>query len=276
MMAKATSAVRAEAVPIVRGLEVGFASMDAQLAERDEQLRAFDTDRIDQLPWSTLRDEAQRFVTFADFAHVGHLRPELLQGASLAVDRLTRVATCLYRRFAEAPPDLRLAWAQQLSVHDAAVGLRDLLSLHRFHELPPDDREGMQALVDWLYAQVAPLPRPRVMMDNLVRICALLASHAPVRALLRGTIARTTIQLGQTVRIKALDLAEARIGMGVLVGKTALARGVVEDIGEGFVTARIVATSRPSLELADDTDAFLAEPEQLATTAAKVLAIALP
>ena len=64
--------------------------------------------------------------------------------------------------------------------------------------------------------------------------------------------------------------------MGVLVGKTALARGVVEDIGEGFVTARIVATSRPSLELADDTDAFLAEPEQLATTAAKVLAIALP
>lgn len=271
MTAKTQSAVQVSSRPAARGLEAGFASMEAQLTERTEALRDFDTARIDQVSWATLRTDALKFVSFSDFVHVGHLRPDVLHTASLAIDRMTRVATCLYRRFAEVRADIRLAWAEQLSVFDTAVGLRDLFALRRFQEVDPDDREGMQALVDWLFSQIASLPRPLAMMDNLVRVCALLASHAPVRQLLRGTIQKTTVTVGNVVRIQAIDVLKTRVGMKVLVGKTGLAHAVVEDVSGGFATARITKTARPSVELADDTEAILAEAEQFAATAAKVV-----
>lgn len=278
-VAKAEPRVQAEALPIVRGLQAGFTAMEAQLGERDEKLRALDVRQVEHLPWSALRTQALDVVSFADLAHVGHLRPDILQRATLAIDGLTRVATCLYRRFAEVPADIRLAWAQKLSVFDAAIGLRDLLALPRFTELPRDDRATMQALVDWLYSQIVALPRPLAMMDNLVRVCALLASHAPVRALLRGKIGPITVSIGHLVKIKAVDVVKTRVGMNVLLaapaGRKGSARAVVEDISDEHVTARVFATSEPSVDLPDDTDALLGEAEHIAEAAAKVLASAM-
>lgn len=276
MVAKAETQVKAEVLPIARDLQAGFTVMQAQLGERDEKVRALDVSQVERLSWSALRAQALEVVTFADFAHIGHLRPDVLRRATSAVDGITRVATCLYRRFAEVRADIRLAWAQEVSVFDEATGLRDLLILPRFQEIEAGDRAAMQALVDWLFSQIAALPRPRAMMNNLVRVCLLLASHAPVRALLRGTIRRTTVSVGHVIQIRAVDVAKARIGMNVLVnapaGRTAAARAVVEDVADDYVTARVFATSAPNVDLPDGTEALLGEAEHLAAGAIQVLA----
>lgn len=281
MTAKSVSRVKAEARPLARGLEAGFAAMEAQLSERDETLRGFDEREVDALSWTELRTRSLDVVSVADFAHVAHLRPDVLQRAGQGLDGLTRVATCLYRRFAEVPPEVRLDWAQKLSVFDTAVGLRDLLALPRFSSLPIDDRAAMQSLVDWLFSQVAPLPRPRAMIDNLIRVCVLLASHAPVRALLRGTISRVTVSVGHVLRISAVDIASARIGMNALIklpptaaGKEPFVRAVVEDISDEHVSARVFAASDPSVELPDDTEAFLGDPEHITASVTRVLGAA--
>lgn len=276
MVATAKPTVRPEAVPLARGLQAGITAMQAQLAERDEALQKLDVPQAEKLAWRELRGAALDVVSLADFAHVGHLRPDVLQRASQALDGVTRVAMCLYRRFADVRPDIRLAWAQQLGVFDAAVGLRDLLALPRFAELPADDRATMQALVDWLFSQVAPQPRPRAMIDNLIRVCALLASHAPVRALLRGTIGRTAVSVGHVLKIRT-DLAGARIGMNALVkvgapGQERLVRAVVEDLSDEHVSARVLATPDPIVELPDETEVLLGDPDQLADGVARVLA----
>lgn len=276
MVAKAETQVKAEALSIARDLQAGFTVMQAQLGERDEKVRTLDVSQVERLSWSALRAQALEVVTFADFAHIGHLRPDVLRRATAAVDGITRVATCLYRRFAEVRADIRLAWAQEVSVFDEATGLRDLLILPRFHEIEAGERAAMQALVDWLFSQIAALPRPRAMMNNLVRVCLLLASHAPVRALLRGKIGRTTVSVGHVIQIRAVDVAKARIGMNVLVnapaGRTAAARAVVEDVCDEYVTARVFATSAPNVDLPDGTEALLGEAEHLAAGAMQVLA----
>ena len=276
MVAPAKHSVQPEALPIARGLQAGISAMQAQLAERDEALQKLDVPQAEKLAWRELRGAALDVVSLADFAHVGHLRPDVLQRAGQAIDSMTRVATCLYRRFADVRPDIRLAWAQQLGVFDTAVGLRDLLALPRFAELPADDRATMQALVDWLFSQVSPLPRPRAMIDNLIRVCALLASHAPVRALLRGTIGRTAVSVGHVLKIHT-DLAGARIGMNALVkvgapGKERLIRAVVEDLSDEHISARVLATPDPIVELPERTEVLLGDPDQLADGVARVLA----
>lgn len=274
LAAKVTAASQPSARPIVQGIDAALAMMEVQLDERDRALRAFDADGAGKLAWSELRGEALRFVSLSDFVHVGHARPEVLSRVSAAADGMTRIATCLYRRFAEVPADTRLAWAQQVSVFDAAVGLRDLLVLRGFSSLPEPDRDGMQALVDWLFSQIAPLPQPRAMMNNLVRVCVLLASHAPVRQLLRGRIGRCTVSVGHLVRVEALDVTRVRVGMSVLAGKAGAARAVVEDVADGFATARVIATATPSVVFAEDTDVLLGEPDHIEATAGKVLAAA--
>lgn len=260
--------------PILEGLGVALGAMEQQLGERDQAVAAFDAGRAVKLPWSELRVEAMRFVSLADFAHVGHLRPEILTRATWVLDGMTRVAACLYRRFAEVAPDVRLRWAEQVSVLDAAPNLRDLLALRGFASLPEADREGMQALVDWLYSQIAALPAPQAMMSNLVRVCVLLASHAPVRALLRGRIGPATVSIGHVVRIESLDVTKVRVGMSVLVGKTAAVRAVVKDVAETHAVAQIVATSVPSVVLPADTEVLLGDPAPIEAAAAQVLAAA--
>ena len=114
------------------------------------------------------------------------------------------------------------------------------------------------------------------MIDNLIRVCALLASHAPVRALLRGTIGRTAVSVGHVLKIHT-DLAGARIGMNALVkvgapGKERLIRAVVEDLSDEHISARVLATPDPIVELPERTEVLLGDPDQLADGVARVLA----
>ncbi|WP_437755034.1 hypothetical protein [Sorangium sp. So ce1389] len=260
------------APPLAQGLHAGLSAIAQQIELRAERARAVDLVQATRLAWKDLRLEALKVVSLSDLADIGHLRPDILGGVSTVLDAVTRIAACLYRRFAQVRPELRLEWVQQVSVHDVAIGLRDLGVLRRFHEVGAEDREALQALVDWLFSQVPGAPQPQAMMHNLVRVCLLLASHAPVRQLLRGKVRPGPISIGHVLRVSEIDAAKVRIGMHVLLegGGEHLGRAIVEDIAEGEAVARVVATRAPSVTVLSTTTALVADAEHLPAVAAQV------
>ena len=110
----------------------------------------------------------------------------------------------------------------------------------------------MQMLVDWLYARIdAVNPQAVGLMHDLVRMCLLLASHAPVNQIIAGHIAKpATVRPGSRVPVTILPGA-ARIGMQVLIysGAQVVARGLVEDVGDRQAMAQVVYTATPTVML---------------------------
>ncbi len=104
------------------------------------------------------------------------------------------------------------------------------------------DRQQMQLLVDWLFAQIdATIPAAVAYMSDLVRTAVLLASHAPVDDVIAGEVAaRVKPALGG---ILALTSTSSRVahGMPVLLynGANLMARAVVDDLDGGQVYAKV-------------------------------------
>ena len=79
-------------------------------------------------------------------------------------------------------------------------------------------------------------------MNDLVRVCVLLASDAPVDRIVSADVARATPARPGIRLDLAVDVSQVRLGMSVLVrgaSDAVLARGVVEDISGGMAQARI-------------------------------------
>ncbi|MCP4689563.1 MAG: hypothetical protein GY859_16035, partial [Desulfobacterales bacterium] len=78
---------------------------------------------------------------------------------------------------------------------------------------------------------------------DLVRVCILLASHAPVKRIIAGHIAEETaaVSEGSRVALEA-DVAQLTIGMSVAVynGAKLAARAVVEDLTSDRAVARVL------------------------------------
>ena len=190
---------------------------------------------------------AQRPVLYFDF-----IDPlSWLMAQELA--SIAEVITCLYVRFSEVSPSIRLDWAERLSQFDAPVNLRNLYTLPRFGELDYMDRHAMQALTDWLYERMGlKYSDATELMSDLIRVSLLLASHAPVNQLISGQVAELTrIKKGSRIRI-ITDLSRVRIGMAISMvsGAATVARGKVADISGGQVTAEVTTTVSASVELA--------------------------
>lgn len=269
----APASTQAVSLSLSRGLSDSLVTMEDQLTERRDNLKAVRAEELESRSFQELRTQALTVVSLADFVHVSALRPDIHQRATLATEAFTRVAACLYRRFGDVSPAIRLGWAQTVSVFDKPVGLRNLMVLPRFQDLPREDRGTLQALVDYLYSFAAPLPRAQALLDTLVRVCVLCASHAPARALLRGTVPKTTLSVGHIFQIKAIDVAKARAGMTVLVSSAGeiKARAVVEDIATDTVTARILMTPTTTVPLPDDAEALLGDPDDIRIAARKLV-----
>jgi hypothetical protein len=169
---------------------------------------------------------------------------------------ISRVAACLYGRFGKVAPQVRLAWAEQLSQYDDPVNLRNLASLPRWDAIEYLDRRELQGLADWLFERVdATEPQAVALMSDLVRLCILLASHAPVNDIVAGHVHQAVVvQPGARVELAA-DVTKVRVGMQVLLyaesagGPEVVARGVVEDLGDGKAAARVVQAARPTVNL---------------------------
>jgi hypothetical protein len=223
------------------------------------------------LNWARVRAEALRTLSLGDLIDAAHGRTAVDRAAAREVDDVLKVAAALYREIGQVKPAVRLDWAEALSQYDQAADLHNLYALPRWGEIEYLDRREMQALVDWLYARIDPSqPEAAAMMSDVVRVCILLASHAPVNAVLAATVPRETeVRVGGTVEVAA-DTAHARVGMHVLLHDVARrpVHAVVEDLTDQVVVARVVHAAGPSVTIAKDTRAQLGEEARLATHAA--------
>ncbi|MBU4295131.1 MAG: hypothetical protein L6365_05640 [Desulfobulbaceae bacterium] len=246
-------------------------SASQQLVAAQRQLVAgFDIAVINKIGWVETATKAKEIISLSDVIDGNHGRFIASRLASQALADIARTATCLYIRFGQVLPSIRLDWSERLSQFDSAVPLRNLYSLPRWNEIDYIERREMQILADSLFQRILITESNAVqLMNDLIRICILLASHAPVNRIIAGQITEPTIvQVGTLVNI-VTDLSRIRIGMDVMIqsGRKTVAKGKIEDIVAGEVKARIQQTKEKTMALEKDTKVQIAEQRTMASMA---------
>jgi hypothetical protein len=221
-----------------------------------QQIAQLNLNTFNGQSWKQVRDRSEQIVSIADLINGYHGRSDVAQLAAKHLAEIADIASCLYGEFGNVLPVLRLDWAERISQFDAPINLRNLAVLPRWGEVPFLQRRKIQTLVDWLYQQINPLQADAVaLMNDLVRVCILLASHAPINQIIAGRLARpTVVKPGSRIEV-AIDPNLIRLGMNVFVYSNTnqvIAKGIVEDLGSGLASARIVQTSIANQTLAEN------------------------
>lgn len=227
------------------------------LAPRITAMQALDLAALSGLTWQGQRVQAEQVVSFADLADGGHGRADVARSAADELENIRSIAVCLHAEFSAVLPVLRLQWAETLSEFDAAPNLRNLASLPRWSEIAFEDRRQMQSYVDWLFSQIEPgKPDALALVNDVVRMCLLLASHAPVDRIITGRLARPmpAVAVGTRIPLLAIDASKLRVGMQAVAyrGEQVVARALVEDIGHAEISARVVQTMAVQVDLGTD------------------------
>jgi hypothetical protein len=212
------------------------------------------------------KERAARELSLADLEASGRMRPEQLRLANERLARIEDVATCLLRRVDDVPAAIRLSWVERISVFDAAVDLSRLDRLQGWQSVDFELRRELMRLVGWLFDRVAPdAAQARALISDIVRVAILLASHAPVAALVQGRVARTrTGRVGDVIEV-AIDKGAPKLGGKVAFfdGAAVRVRGVVEDLAESRALIRVVEARTPVFELAEGAKAqFIADAQR--------------
>jgi hypothetical protein len=200
---------------------------------------------ISRLGWRESQQRAREIVSIGDLLEGGHARSEVVEQAARELDRITQVATCLYRAVSAVPPAIRLIWAQNLSQFDEPVDLSDLSRLPKWGDprIEFAERTEMQALNRWLFSRVDAGEAEAIgLMSDLVRVSILLASHAPVKKILSGRVEEPTpIRPDIKVMVRPTS-PNIYVGMPAVMYKAnrVVARAVVHDIAGGRAITRIV------------------------------------
>lgn len=236
----------------------GVATRQVQaLAPRILAMQTLDLSVLTTATWQQQRVQAEQVVSFADLADGGHGRADVARAAATELENIRGIVACLHAEFSAVLPALRLQWAETLSEFDAAPNLRNLASLPRWSEIGFIDRTQMQAYVDFLFSQIEPgIPAAVALVNDVVRMCLLLASHAPVDRIIIGRLARPmpAVVPGTRIPLLVADLSRLRVGMQAVAyrGEQVIARALVEDIGRGEVSAQVIHTVSARVELGDD------------------------
>ena len=203
------------------------------------------------LAWDERRRRAEQELSLNDLIESGG-RPDLARRASAELEQIERVATCLFQRFGEAPAATRLGWSQVLSAFDEAQDLSRLDRLPGWRELDFALARELASLVIWLFGRVDPkTAEARVLMSDVVRVCLLLASHAPVDEIVAGHLESDAAgKVGDLIDL-AIDRGKPRIGMRVAVYRDdrVLLQGVVQDLAGGAARVKVVQAATPTFRL---------------------------
>jgi hypothetical protein len=156
--------------------------------------------------------------------------------------QISNVAACLYARVSATDPPFRLSWADFLRGPGLSLQLQSLAILPNWTQQQYIDRDQMQMIVDWLFQQIDTGNSAAVaFMSDVVRVCILLACHAPVDDIINSAlIVRTKPIVGGVL---LLNPSSARISSGMYVslyskGKLA-AQAVVSDLDSQTVKATV-------------------------------------
>lgn len=274
----------AAARPLVSNTLTGLAGAISRIGSKQSQavsvVRAsalqVDTTRLATLTWQGAFQQAVQVVSLGDLISGEHGSAVAARRAAAFYDNFTQICACLYAEFSAVPPAIRLGWATLLSEFDVAPNLRNLASLPRWAELDYIDRRQMQSYADWLFSQAsAGVAQAQTLINDVVRMAILLASHAPVDRIIAGRLPRpVTARPGLRIPLTALDPARLRIGMEAVIYRASavVARAVVEDIGGGEVSARVVHTATASVDLDESVRVQFADTARIGFTARAVSA----
>ncbi len=244
------------------------------IAVRAQAVQRLDIQRLSANSWQSVQREAQTVISLGDIIDGDHGKGEVSRRASELFERIAGVCACLHAEFSGVLPAVRLEWAEVMSQFDEAPNLRNLGGLPRWSSIPFVDRRQMQAYVDFLFDQVPPKNEAAVaLINDVVRMALLLASHAPVGRIVAGRMPRpaTAVRVGSRIPLTALDNSRLRVGMQAMIykGNTLMARAMVEDVGQGEVSARLVHTSSVQIDLDTDVRVHFDEAKVLSSASAR-------
>jgi hypothetical protein len=206
------------------------------------------------VPWTDLLREVEQHAVITDLIRGRHGVDTVSVAAAREVEQIGEVATCLHAEFAAIAPAVRLLWIERFSQFDRPASFRDLMILPGYGRLDRETRRTLQVLVDWLYSRIRSSEADAVnFMNDLVRLCLLLASYAPVNRIIAGKIpAPTPVRPGILIPLKPIRPDLVRVGMEFQVWQAAtiVAKGRVEDLQGGDATARVeqVTTQTATLD----------------------------
>ena len=244
LMAQTFSAPKASTT-LGQSIQRVFSAQQQVVAQTRLTTAQLDLSTLDLAGWRRVRQQANDNLSLGDLISGAHGRSNVSQSAAAELDEIAGVATCLYGAFGRVLPIIRLQWAEILSQYDTPVDLRLLSNLPRWGQIAYADRQEMQDLAAWLYGRMdLTQPAALALMNDLVRVCLLLASHAPINAILAGAVAKpVTATAGSRIDLTVVDVAQVNVGMNVLVYNQSqvVARVVVEDLAAGQVSARVLA-----------------------------------
>jgi len=234
-----TSAVRASAAA-VQFTVLGAHQVIGTLRQKTTQIQIAD---VRDRAWTDLHRDAEDHAAVGDLLSERHGSRAVSAAAAAELDRIGQVATCLHAEFAAIAPAIRLAWIERFSQFDRPALLRDLTVLPQYGQIDRTTRRRLQEFVDWIFGRVDGSQGDAVnLMNDLVRLCLLLASHAPVNQIIAGHVPRPTlVRPGIQIPIRPLNPELVRVGMEFHVWQDArvVARGRVDDLKTGEVSARV-------------------------------------
>jgi hypothetical protein len=248
---------------LVQGINKTLQASSKRVMLQRQKTASLDLASFNRFGWEESRKRASEVISLGDVIDGNHGRTGASKLVAEELAQISDVAVCLYLQFVQTLPSIRLDWAERLSQYDAPFNLRNLYSLPRWGEIEYTERNEMQRLVDWLYGRInAVFTDASDMISELIRICILLSSHAPVNKIISGLVPEpVTVKVGSKVNVIA-DLTRIRIGMNIAMvsGRKTVARGKVADIVGGRVQARIVSTVSSSVFVEKNAKVQIGEP----------------
>jgi len=205
--------------------------------------------------WLQLADQAETQVSLGDLIEKGKGSSKLAGKATEIMENLEDVAVCLYHLCDELEPVIKLQWANLISIYDKPVDLRHLDALPSFDKIDFTFRRDLQNMVDWLFSQVdTSVEKARQTMNDLVRVCILLACHAPVSTIVKGCVETpSTGKVGDYIDI-VVNQGQLKIGMiaTVLTAQAVAVQGVVTDVSQNATRVKVTQASGGSAEFSID------------------------
>ncbi|ATE59884.1 hypothetical protein [Thauera sinica] len=280
----AAAPVAVAAATALRGVAAGIAALQGRQLQTVQSLRAVAT-RVDPsliagLGWQGARAQAEEIVSLGDLIDGEHGRGDVAQKAAALFGDVSRIAACLHEGFSSVLPSIRLDWAERMSQFDEAPRLRNLASLPRWGEIDYADRRRMQAAADWLFGQMrAGVAEAESLMNDVVRMCLLLASHAPINRIVSGRLPAPVVAIpGVRIPIRVTEVLKLRVGMQALVYQAdrVVARATVDDVGSAQVAATVIQADGNRVELAAETRVqFVDAASPAAMSAARIKSVAV-
>ena len=237
--------------PVISSL---YSSNQKSFVTMQTQRAAIQPAQFASLSWRAQVEYLKPVAAIADLVSTSIIHAEIANAVARLVQQISGVATCLYTRVGLTLPVDRLQWAEYLRGSGLKVQLNSLAILPAWNSQTYISRQQMQLLVDWLFQQIDQSNSAAVAyISDVIRVCILLASHAPVGSVIAGAVSgRILPVIGNHILLSSLSDRVAQ-GMSVLLYQSGqlTAEGVVSDMDSSSVTATIIKIYQPNVFLED-------------------------